>query len=86
MFRFRMLAGAVLAFALAGCSTQREIINDDAPRELVGGIHLPFCFLICTATVSVTSTEAGNNGNIEGGDVTETISPSLSGSLAPSVP
>ena len=86
MFRFRMLAGAVLAFALAGCSTQREIINDDAPRELVGGIHMPFCFLICTATVDVTSTEAGNNGNIKGGDVTETISPSLSGSLAPSAP
>ena len=81
-----MLAGAVLAFGIAGCSTQREIINDDAPRELVGGIHMPFCFLICTATVDVTSTEAGNNGNIKGGDVTETISPSLSGSLAPSAP
>ena len=81
-----MFAGAVLAVVLAGCSTQREIINDKAPRELVGGVQMPFCFLICTATVSVTSTEAGNSGNIEGGDVTETISPSLSGSLAPSVP
>ena len=86
MLGLRMLAGAILAVTLAGCSTQREIINDDAPRELVGGIHMPFCFLICTATVSVTSTEAGNNGNIEGGDVTETISPSMSGSIAPSVP
>jgi hypothetical protein len=81
-----MLAGAVFAVTLAGCSAQREILNDTAPRELIGGIHMPSCLFICTATVDVTSTEAGNNGNIQGGNVTETISPSLSGSLAPSVP
>ena len=83
-----LLIVSVLALSGCGITNIPPGNTSSQPRALQAGNFMPSCWIGCSITNSITSTEQGNEGAVTGGAATSqqttTVSPSLN--LSPSHP